>query len=88
MTATECLHAIHHAMWAICTLQGLSVWRKLQIAMLKMVAISGYHYGKYIALQDRQLKDHSTAASKEDADRDCAMIRQGLCLLTVIVPGK
>ena len=84
MTATECLHAIHHAMWAICTLQGLSVWRKLQIAMLKMVAISGYHYGKYIALKGRHPKDHSTAACKEDADSDCAMIRQGFCLLTMI----
>ena len=82
MTATECLHAIHHAMWAICTLRGLSVWRKLQIAMLKMVAISGYHYGKYIALKDRHLKDHRKAACKEDADSDCVMIRQVLCLLT------
>lgn len=50
MTASECVGALRYALWHIICLRGLSWLDRLKIGLLKCVAISGYHYGKYRTL--------------------------------------
>lgn len=52
MTAVECLHAVKFALWHVCTLPGLTWYQRIQLALLKLVAVVGYHHGKLQALQD------------------------------------
>lgn len=67
MTAVECVSALRSAVRHVFRLQGLSMWRKIQICVVKIVAIVGYHYGKFIAL---------TSAS-HDAQRALRVTRNG-----------
>ena len=49
MTASEWVGALKYAVRHVAGLQGLSLWQQLQLILLKLVAIAGYHYGKWQA---------------------------------------
>lgn len=51
MTAVECVRAIKFALWHVFTLRRLTLWQKLQLALLKVIAVVGYHHGKVQSLQ-------------------------------------
>lgn len=51
MTAVECLHAVKVALWHVFTMRGLTWLQRLQLSLLKIVAVLGYHHGKVKALQ-------------------------------------
>lgn len=51
MTAVECISAVKFAVWHVFQIKGLSIWQRLQLALLKIVAVCGYHYGKYLSYQ-------------------------------------
>lgn len=50
MTASECIGALRHALWHITSLRGLGWLDRLAVGALKIVAIAGYHYGKWQTL--------------------------------------
>ena len=47
MTAVECISAVKFAVWNVFRIRGLTFWQRSQLAFLKIVAVCGYHYGKY-----------------------------------------
>ena len=49
MTAVECINAIKFAVWNVFRIKGLTIWQRVQLALLKIVAVCGYHYGKYLS---------------------------------------
>ena len=49
MTAVECINAIKFAVWNVSRIKGLTIWQRVQLALLKIVAVCGYHYGKYLS---------------------------------------
>ncbi|KAK9816901.1 hypothetical protein WJX72_006944 [[Myrmecia] bisecta] len=51
MTAVECITALHYAIRHVFRLKGLSFYCKLQISLLKVVAVVGYHYGKFLTIR-------------------------------------
>ena len=52
MTAVECVKAVRFAVWQVLRIKGLTCWQRLQLAFLKIVAVCGYHYGKYLSYVD------------------------------------
>lgn len=50
MTAVECINAVKFAVWNVFGLKGLTVWQRAQLTLLKIVAVCGYHYGKYLSV--------------------------------------
>lgn len=68
MTAVECISAVKFAVWHVFRIKGLTVWQRLQLALLKIVAVCGYHYGKYRSYIETP-RGSEPIASREDALR-------------------
>ena len=68
MTAVECISAVKFAVWHVFRIKGLTVWQRLQLALLKIVAVCGYHYGKYRSYSEAP-RGSEAIASREDALR-------------------
>lgn len=68
MTAVECISAVKFAVWHVFQIKGLTVWQRLQLALLKIVAVCGYHYGKYRSYIEAP-RGSEAIASREDALR-------------------
>lgn len=68
MTAVECISAVKFAVWHVFQIKGLTVWQRLQLALLKIVAVCGYHYGKYRSYIEAS-RGSEAIASREDALR-------------------
>jgi len=68
MTAVECISAVKFAVWHVFRIRGLTVWQRLQLALLKIVAVCGYHYGKYRSYSETP-RVSEAIASREDALR-------------------
>ncbi len=68
MTAVECISAVKFAVWHVFRIKGLTVWQRLQLALLKIVAVCGYHFGKYRSYTETP-RGSEPIASREDALR-------------------
>lgn len=68
MTAVECINAVKFAVWNVFRIKGLTVWQRLQLALLKVVAVCGYHHGKYLSFSETT-RNSPAIASHRDALR-------------------
>lgn len=57
----EAGHAVRSGISHVIGLRGLSLWQRLLVACLKIVAILGYHYGKWVAAA----KSRATTAQQQ-----------------------
>ena len=68
MTAVEGVNAVKFAVWNVFRSKGLTFWQRLQLALLKVVAVCGYHHGKYLSFSETT-RNSPMIASHRDALR-------------------
>ena len=68
MTAVECVNAVKFAVWHVLQIKGLTMWQRLKLALLKIVAVCGYHYGKYLSYTE-SARGSAPVVSREEALR-------------------
>jgi len=68
MTAVECINAVKFAVWHVFRIKGVTLWQRLQLAFLKIVAVCGYHHGKYLSYTETP-RGSTPIASREEAMR-------------------
>ena len=78
MTAVECLNAVKFAVWNVFRIRGLTTWQRLQLALLKIVAVCGYHYGKYLSIA-ATTRSSPVIASHEEALEAVRAVNGSVC---------
>lgn len=66
MTAVECVSAVQFAVRDVFRIKGFTFWQRLQLAFLKVVAVCGYHYGKFLSSSEAT-SNSPVIASREEA---------------------
>lgn len=85
MTAVECINAVRFAVWHVFRIRGLTLLQRLQLALLKIVAVCGYHYGKYLSYTESS----APIASRQEALQALhAVNRSVLSMLRLLLTCK
>lgn len=87
MTAVECINAVKFAVWNVFRIKGLTVWQRLQLALLKVVAVCGYHHGKYLSFSETT-RNSPAIASHRDALRAVRAVNGSVSLRALTAPTK